>query len=41
VSEDKKDFKQAYLEEKLQAILDKLGDAYGDPFLSELISRME
>jgi len=41
VSEDKKEFKQAYLEEKLQAIADKLGDAYGEPFLSELISRME
>ena len=41
MSEDKKEFKQAYLEEKLQAIADKLGDAYGEPFLSELISRME
>ena len=26
MSEDKKEFKQAYLEEKLQAIADKLGE---------------
>ena len=41
MAEDTKEFKQAYLEEKLQAIADKLGDAYGEPFLGELISRME
>ena len=41
LAEDTKEFKQAYLEEKLQAIADKLGDAYGEPFLAELISRME
>ena len=41
MAEDTKEFKQAYLEEKLQAIADKLGDAYGEPFLAELISRME
>ena len=39
--EPKKEFKQEYLEEKLQAISEKLGDAYGEPFLRELISRME
>ncbi len=39
--EPKKEFKQEYLEEKLQAISAKLGDAYGEPFLRELISRME
>ena len=41
MAEDTKEFKQAYLEEKLQPIADKLGDAYGEPFLAELISRME
>ena len=39
--EPKKEFTQQYLEEKLQAISEKLGDAYGEPFLRELISRME
>ena len=39
--EPKKEFTQEYLEEKLQAISEKLGDAYGEPFLRELISRME
>ena len=39
--ETKKEFTQEYLEEKLQAISEKLGDAYGEPFLRELISRME
>tara|TARA_B100001750_G_C15087301_1_gene388920 strand:+ start:72 stop:482 length:411 start_codon:yes stop_codon:yes gene_type:complete len=39
--EPKKEFKQEYLEEKLHAISEKLGDAYGEPFLRELISRME
>mgnify|MGYP001365646897 FL=1 len=42
MSEDaRKEFTQEYLEEKLQAIGDKLGDAYGEPFLRELITRME
>ena len=39
--EPKKEFTQEDLEEKLQAISEKLGDAYGEPFLRELISRME
>ena len=39
--ETKKEFTQEYLEEKLQAISEKLGDSYGEPFLRELISRME
>jgi hypothetical protein len=39
--EPRKEFTQEYLEEKLQAIGDKLGDAYGEPFLRELITRME
>ncbi len=39
--EPRKEFTQEYLEEKLQTIGDKLGDAYGEPFLRELITRME
>ena len=39
--EARKEFTQEYLEEKLQAIGDKLGDSYGEPFLRELITRME
>ena len=36
-----KDFNQDYLADKLQSIGDKLGDAYGEPLLNELITRME
>ena len=36
-----KDFNQNYLTEKLHSIGDKLGDAYGEPLLNELIARME
>ena len=36
-----KDFNQNYLKEKLHSIGDKLGDAYGEPLLNELITRME
>jgi hypothetical protein len=36
-----KDFNQNYLTEKLHSIGDKLGDAYGEPLLNELITGME
>ena len=36
-----KDFNQNYLADKLHSIGDKLGDAYGEPLLNELITRME
>ncbi len=39
--EHQKEFNQDYLAEKLQAIGDKLGDAYGEPLMDELINRME
>ena len=39
--ETQKEFNQDYLAEKLQAIGDKLGDAYGEPLMDELINRME
>jgi len=41
VPETQKEFNQDYLAEKLQAIGDKLGDAYGEPLMDELINRME
>ncbi|SVD73868.1 uncharacterized protein METZ01_LOCUS426722, partial [marine metagenome] len=41
VSEPQKDFNQDYLAEKLQSIGNKLDDAYGEPLLDELITRME
>ena len=41
LSDTQKDFNQDYLNDKLHAIGDKLGDAYGEPLLSELIKRME
>ena len=41
MTEEITDFKKEYLNEKLQAIGDKLGDAYGEPFMAELIARME
>ena len=41
MSDTQKDFNQDYLNDKLHTIGDKLGDAYGEPLLSELIKRME
>ena len=41
MTEETTDFKKEYLNEKLQAIGDNLGDAYGEPFMAELIARME
>ena len=41
MTEETTEFKKEYLNEKLQAIGDKLGDAYGEPFMAELIVRME
>jgi len=41
VPETQKEFNQDYLAEKLHAIGDKLGDAYGEPLMDELINRME
>ena len=41
MSEPQKDFNQDYLAEKLQSIGNKLDDAYGEPLLDELITRME
>ena len=35
------DFNKEYLEEKIHAIGEKLGDAYGQPLMEELIVRME
>jgi len=40
-TDTEKDFNQDYLADKLHSIGDKLGDAYGEPLLSELITRME
>jgi len=39
--EQTNDFNKEYLEEKIQAIGEKLGDAYGQPLMEELIVRME
>ena len=39
--EQTNDFNKEYLEEKIQAIGEKLGDAYGQPLMEELIMRME
>ena len=36
-----KEFNQDYLADKLHSVGDKLGDAYGEPLLNELITRME
>ena len=36
-----KEFNKDYLAEKLQAVGNKLGDAYGEPLMNELITRME
>ena len=41
MAEQSNDFNKEYLEEKIQAIGDKLGDAYGQPLMEELIIRME
>ena len=41
MTEETTEFKKEYLNEKLQAIGDKLGDSYGEPFMAELIVRME
>jgi hypothetical protein len=41
VTEPVKEFNKEYLTDKIQAIGDKLGDAYGQPFMDELIVRME
>jgi len=41
VTETAKKFNKEYLADKIQAIGDKLGDAYGQPFMDELIVRME
>ena len=39
--EQTNDFNKEYLEEKIQAIGEKLGDAYVQPLMEELIIRME
>ena len=39
--EQTNDFNKEYLEEKIHAIGEKLGDAYGQPLMEELIMRME
>ena len=41
MTETAKEFNKEYLADKIQAIGDKLGDAYGQPFMDELIVRME
>ena len=41
MSKNEKKFKKEYLEEKLHLIGDRLNDAYGQPLLEELITRME
>ena len=41
MNKDEKKFKKEYLEEKLHLIGDRLNDAYGQPLLEELITRME
>ena len=41
MTEPAKEFNKEYLTDKIQAIGDKLGDAYGQPFMDELIVRME
>ena len=41
MTETAKKFNKEYLADKIQAIGDKLGDAYGQPFMDELIVRME
>ena len=41
MAEQSNDFNKEYLEEKIHAIGEKLGDAYGQPLMEELIIRME
>ena len=41
MAEQSNDFNKEYLEEKIHAIGEKLGDAYGQPLMEELIVRME
>jgi|TARA_Y100000310_G_scaffold28775_1_gene27361 hypothetical protein len=41
VTEPVKEFNKEYLTEKIHAIGEKLGDAYGQPFMDELMVRME
>mgnify|MGYP001247566743 FL=1 len=41
MAEQSNDFNKEYLEEKIHAIGEKLGDAYGQPLMEELIMRME
>ena len=41
MNKEEKKFKKEYLEEKLHLIGDRLNDAYGQPLLEELITRME
>jgi len=41
VADTQKEFNKDYLAEKLQAVGNKLGDAYGVPLMDELITRME
>ena len=40
-TDTQKEFNQDYLADKLHSVGDKLGDAYGEPLLNELITRME
>ena len=41
MADTQKEFNKDYLAEKLQAVGNKLGDAYGGPLMDELITRME
>lgn len=41
MADTQKEFNKDYLAEKLQAVGNKLGDAYGVPLMDELITRME
>ena len=41
MADTQKEFNKDYLAEQLQAIGNKLGDAYGGPLMDELITRME
>ena len=41
MDKNEKKFKKEYLEEKLHLIGERLNDAYGQPLLDELITRME
>ena len=40
-TDTQKEFNQDYLTDKLHSVGDKLGDAYGEPLLNEVITRME